>query len=149
ETVRHAGERFVPARTMHRARRIAQHRIEQPSFKPERLAERRALGAKLAEIRRMPGIARDFNTVLSRARDNPAAYPAIGTSGADLRGRVNARVHGSIHVSLIAAALLQLGDEGDRLVGGARAEFGDDVDQRALHVLRHALRVAADIEMRA
>src|SRR5215211_5580929 len=55
----------------------------------------------------------------------------------------------SIHVLLIAAALLEVGHEGDRLVGRAHAVLRDDVDQRPFHVLGHALGVAAHIHMRA
>src|SRR6478736_6116010 len=54
-----------------------------------------------------------------------------------------------VHILLIAALLLQVRDERDRLVGGAHAVLRHDVDQRALHVLRHALGVAADVDMRA
>src|SRR5215472_1745025 len=55
----------------------------------------------------------------------------------------------SIHVLLIAALLLELVHEGDRLVAGARTVLCDDVDQRALDVLGHALGVAADIDVGA
>ena len=55
----------------------------------------------------------------------------------------------SIYVLLVSAALLQVGHEGRRLVGRARAVRGHDIDQRALDVTRHALGVAADIDVRA
>jgi hypothetical protein len=54
-----------------------------------------------------------------------------------------------VDVLLITALLFQLRHEGDRLIGGARAVLRHDVDQRALDVLRHALGVAADVNMRA
>ena len=54
-----------------------------------------------------------------------------------------------VDVLLIPALLLQLRDERDRLIGGARAVLRHDVDQRALDILRHPLGVAADIDMRA
>jgi hypothetical protein len=55
----------------------------------------------------------------------------------------------SIDVLLIAALLLEIGDEGDRLIGRAYAVLGDDLDQRALDVLGHALGIAADIDVGA
>src|SRR5215469_10592445 len=55
----------------------------------------------------------------------------------------------SIHILLVAAVLLHLGHEGDRLVGRAYPEGRHDLDQRRLDVLGHALGVAADIDMRA
>lgn len=55
----------------------------------------------------------------------------------------------SVDVLLEATRLLQFADEGDRLVRRSRAELRDDVDQRPLHILRHALGVATDVEMRA
>src|ERR1700759_1051483 len=54
----------------------------------------------------------------------------------------------SIHVGLIAPALLEVGDEGDGFAGVAAAMLGDDVDHGALDVLAHADR-AADVEVRA
>src|SRR5215831_9959965 len=55
----------------------------------------------------------------------------------------------SVHVLLIAAALLELSHEGDRVVGRARAVLRDDVDERPLHVLGHALGVTAYIDVGA
>src|ERR1043166_1704787 len=55
----------------------------------------------------------------------------------------------SINAGLITAGLLEVGDEGDRLVRRARPEGRNHVDERALHVLRHMLGVAAHIDMRA
>src|SRR5579871_6408749 len=53
----------------------------------------------------------------------------------------------SIYVSLIPPALLEIGQVGDRLVGGSLAVLGNDVDERALHILTHA-HGAADVEVR-
>src|SRR4051812_7511213 len=55
----------------------------------------------------------------------------------------------SIYILLIAPFALELADERHRLVGGAHAVLRDDVDQRALDVLGHPLRVTADVHMRA
>src|SRR5260370_36456987 len=55
----------------------------------------------------------------------------------------------SVHVLLIAAALLEIGDERNRLVGRAHPEGRHHVDEGALHVPRHVLGVAADIDVGA
>src|SRR5262245_30298805 len=55
----------------------------------------------------------------------------------------------SIDVLLVAALLLEIGHERDGLVGGAHAVLRHDVDQRALHILGHALGVAAHVHMSA
>src|SRR5262245_31970097 len=58
------------------------------------------------------------------------------------------RCGASIYIRLVAAGSLQLGDE----VAGAGfahlAALGGDLDERVLHVLGHALGVAAHVEMR-
>src|ERR1043166_10053281 len=61
----------------------------------------------------------------------------------------SSRAHASVDVLLVAALLLELRHERDRLLDGARAMLRHDVDQRALDILRHALGIAADIDMRA
>jgi len=40
-------------------------------------------------------------------------------------------------------------DKQHGLVGRARTELGDDIDQRTFDVLGHSLGVAADIDVRA
>src|SRR5829696_4063121 len=75
------------------------HRMKQAPFEPERLAERGALGAQPAEIRRMRGIAFDRSVAEPVwPRDHAAADPAIGASRAHWRdGRLGSlRIHGSI-----------------------------------------------------
>src|SRR5207253_1023595 len=54
----------------------------------------------------------------------------------------------SINVLLVSAFSLEVGDEGDRLVGRPRALRGNQIDQSALHVLAHTY-CAADIDLRA
>src|SRR5580704_12396232 len=54
-----------------------------------------------------------------------------------------------INVQLEPPLLLELPDEAHGLVGRPGAELGHDIDQRALHVLGHALGIAADIDMGA
>src|SRR5665213_1187591 len=56
---------------------------------------------------------------------------------------------GSINVLLEPALFLQLSDKGHGLVGRTRAELRDDVDQRALDILGHALGIAADVDVGA
>src|SRR5262249_25488035 len=53
----------------------------------------------------------------------------------------------SVDVLLEPALLLELPDKADRLVSGTRAELGNNIDQRAPDVFRHAFGVAADIDM--
>src|ERR1700733_16248712 len=53
----------------------------------------------------------------------------------------------SINVLLKAMPFLQVGDEGDRFIGGTCAVLRHDIDQRALDVLRHVLGVAAPIDI--
>src|SRR5262245_55953700 len=55
----------------------------------------------------------------------------------------------SVHVLLVAPGLLEIGHEGDRLIERAHAVLCDDLDQRALDVLGHALGIAAHVEVRA
>src|SRR5262249_53293204 len=55
----------------------------------------------------------------------------------------------SVDVLLVASPLLEVGDERDRLVDRAHAELRNDIDQRKLHVLGHALGVAAAIDVRS
>ena len=54
-----------------------------------------------------------------------------------------------VDVLLVAALPFQLRHERDRLIGRARAVLRHDVDQRALDVLRHALGVAANVDVGA
>src|SRR5262245_20595400 len=54
-----------------------------------------------------------------------------------------------VNVLLVTAFALEIGDEGDRLVHAARAVLRHDVHQRDLHVLGHALGVAADVNVGA
>src|ERR1700722_5919302 len=81
-------ERIGPGDPLHRAFAAADHRIEQTVLKAKRLAERRTLGTKPAEIRRMRRITRDRRTAASiRRRQHAAADPTVrarGASGADL-----------------------------------------------------------------
>src|SRR5262249_56127376 len=65
------------------------------------------------------------------------------------RDRVGPRPRTSIHVLLIAPGLFQIGDERNRLVGGARTVRGNDLDPRGLDVPGHAFGIAADIDVRA
>ena len=58
EAVRDMVERVAPGHPLHGPLAAADHRIEQPVLKAERLAERRALRAQPAEIGGMLGIAR-------------------------------------------------------------------------------------------
>ena len=59
-------------------------RVQQPRFQPQRLAERRALGAQPAGVGRMLGIAADGGAALAVGRgQHPAADAAIGARGAD------------------------------------------------------------------
>src|SRR5262249_1658017 len=54
-------------------------------------------------------------------------------------------IGGSVNIRLVAAGLLEVGHEGDRLVRRARPEGRDHIDECALHILRHVLGVAAHI----
>jgi hypothetical protein len=57
--------------------------LQQPAFKLNRFAKRRAFGAKPPEISRMRGVAANFKTTI-RFIDlgaDAAAYAAIGASG--------------------------------------------------------------------
>src|ERR1700676_915498 len=56
---------------------------------------------------------------------------------------------GSIDVLLEPALFLEFPDKADGLIGGARAELRDDINERALDILGHPLGVAADIDVRA
>src|ERR1700726_19440 len=53
----------------------------------------------------------------------------------------------SVDVLLEPALFLEFRDEGNGLIGRTRAELRDDIDQRPLDILRHALGVAADVEI--
>ena len=53
------------------------------------------------------------------------------------------------HVRLIARGLLETLHEDHRLVGAASAMRGDDIDERGLDILGHALGVTAHINMGA
>ena len=48
-------QRLVPAGLL-----VADHRVQQPAFQPDGLAQMRALGAQLAEIGGMVRVARDL-----------------------------------------------------------------------------------------
>ncbi len=115
EAVGHAIERLIPIDARERAIARAHHGVQQARLKPERLAERRALGAEPAEIRRMLRIARD------RRAARPVRLPPVRRSRRRNTGRWCARpadgrrARSSINVLLVAALLLQLRHEGDRL----------------------------------
>ena len=82
EAGRHMIERLVPARTP-----AVDDRVQQPRLQPQRLAQRRALGAQPPEVRRMLRIARDGRPALAvRRRQHPAADAAVGACGADGTG---------------------------------------------------------------
>src|SRR6516225_6145925 len=55
----------------------------------------------------------------------------------------------SVYVELEPALLLEIGDEADGLVRGAGSKLRDDIDQRPLDILCHALGIAANIHVRA
>ena len=58
--------------------------VEQPRLEPQRLAERRALGAQPAGVGRMLGIAADGGAALAVGRcQHAAADAAVGARGAD------------------------------------------------------------------
>ena len=63
--------------------------------------------------------------------------------------RIEAELVPSVHVLLEPAFLLEFPDKADGLIGGARAELRDDIDQRTLDILRHPLGIAADIDVGA
>src|SRR5215472_2807595 len=65
------------------------------------------------------------------------------------RVRVCPRPRTSLNILLIAPGLFQIGDERNRLVGGARTVRGNDLDPRGLDVPGHAFGIAADIDVRA
>jgi hypothetical protein len=56
---------------------------------------------------------------------------------------------GSVDVGLIAALRLEFADKPDRFRWRPTAVLRDDVDQRRLDVLGHALRIAADVHVGA
>src|ERR1043166_1394966 len=90
----------------------------------------------------------------SARRPSSLRNPGSRASGAIRAGGGSERIsdsaiEGSINVDLIAARLLEVRHESDSLVRRARPEARDHVDERALHVLRHVLGVAAHIEMGA
>src|SRR3569833_165300 len=53
-----------------------------------------------------------------------------------------------LHVLREPALLLEVGDERDGFVIRTSAELDDDIDQRALDILCHPLRIATDVEVR-
>ena len=76
-------ECVAPGHPLHGALAAADHRIEQPAFDAQRLAERRAFRAQPSEIGGMFGIARDRSAAaVVRCRQHAAADAAIGTGGA-------------------------------------------------------------------
>src|SRR3712207_2358956 len=62
---------------------------------------------------------------------------------------LNRRWSGSVHVALVAALTPEVGDVGRGVLRRAPAYLGDDPVQRGVDVPRHALLVAADVEVRA
>src|SRR2546425_427428 len=85
--------------------------------------------------------------------DTPANRPeryslCSGVNPADLMGSGKVGFI-SIHVALVALVGFQFCDVGFRFLGVFAADCFDDVVQRGIHILRHAARVAADVEMRA
>ena len=91
EVVRDATERVVPGGAP-----ALDHRVQKPSFEPDRLAERCALRAEATEIRRMIGIALDVEPAEPiRPRQHSAADAAISTGRAHRRRGYGAgmRVH--------------------------------------------------------
>ncbi len=82
KAVRDMIERVAPCHPLHDALAAADHRIEQPVFDPQRLAERRALRTQLPEIGGVFGIARDRRPAVAvRRRQYAAADAAIGAGG--------------------------------------------------------------------
>jgi hypothetical protein len=87
-------ERKRPVGSGESSVRLPQHGIEQTLAEPERLAERRALGADAAEIGGMIGIAGDRGAAVSvRPGQQAAAHAAIGAGGAHGRRLGPGRVH--------------------------------------------------------
>ena len=83
---------------------VAHHGMEQPRLQRQRLAQRRALRAKPAEIGGMLGIARDGGAAHAvRPGDDAAADAAIGAGGAHRGTGRGAR--SSVDVRLVAAGL--------------------------------------------
>src|SRR5262249_52379798 len=73
-------ERGRPVGAPQRAALLPYHRMQQTALVADRLAERRALGAERAEIRRMHGVARDRHAPAAlRPREHAAADAAIRT----------------------------------------------------------------------
>ena len=80
QAVRDVIERIAPGDALHPALAAADHRMQQPTLQRQGLAERRALGAQPAEIRRVLGIARDRGTAIGvRRRQHTATDTAIRT----------------------------------------------------------------------
>jgi hypothetical protein len=107
------------------------------------LADVAGQGGHVRRPRVQPGFTHDDNEYLD-AGDNRLDGNALASffSGESVRMTL-------VDVLLVAALLLKVCHERDRLIGGARTVLRHDVDQRALHVLRHALGVAADVNVRA
>src|SRR5262249_12285135 len=83
-----------------------------------------------------------------QGRSATARAPACAAC-ASAAAAVEPRAGPSIYVLLIAADLFQIGDESNGLIARARAVRGDDLDPGALHILGHALGVAADVDVGA
>ena len=60
EAIGHSAERGIPTDARHGSVRLPHHRMQQARVETERLAQRRTLGAKPTEIRRMVRIASDY-----------------------------------------------------------------------------------------
>ena len=78
--------------------------------------------------------------------DGVGSVDAVSRSDGDC---ASSSIVASIDILLIAAGAFEVRNKSDRLVDAARAMLRHYIDKRALHVLRHAFRVAADINMRA
>ena len=94
EAAGHAIERIIPACARQRSIGLPQHGMQEPRIERQRFAERGALRAGAALVRRMRRVAGDGGAAAAiRLRDQAAADAAIGAGGAD-RGRMGqGRIH--------------------------------------------------------
>src|SRR5208282_6215527 len=94
ETVGYLPKRDTPTDTRHGSIRLPHHRMQKTGVEPERFTQCRALGAKLAEIRRMVGVPDNHcGPPPIGFGQYAAAYAAIGTGGAHCRRMVRGCVH--------------------------------------------------------
>ncbi len=102
ESVGDAVERVRPADARQSAIVVARHWMKQPSVEPERLAERRALRTKPAEICRVRRIARDGRATMSiGARKHATTHAAIRAGGANRRRMMRGCVHSCVRPVLM------------------------------------------------